>query len=303
MGKSALRYDLEDAYDYFETFIKTYGKQYDETEKAERFEIFKENLEKINDLNARSDNAVFGVTQFSDLTTEEFLQKHTGYRSIDDTDNNVNKSETNLNLEDTPESFDWRSKGVVSVVRDQGNCGSCWAFSTMSNVESAYAIKTNQSVLLSEQQLVDCATDNCVGCNGGIAKYACEYLKSKGAMSEDSYPYIDGEGKCKYNSKNVVVQVKNCLELSVSEDELATIAGAALHHYYGGLIANNMCSESNKIDHAVLLVGYGTDEDGNKYWVGKNSWGPGFGEQGFFKMQRGVNCLSLMDKTALAIEV
>ncbi|XP_064076719.1 procathepsin L-like [Vanessa tameamea] len=317
LGKSALRYSLEDASDHFETFISTYEKEYDETERALRFEIFMKNLEKINNLNSRSDTAVFGITQFSDLTTEEFIQQYTGYRSSNST---ANKAKTiskgpkiNLKFGDAPESFDWRKQGVVSVVKDQRRCGSCWAFSTIATVESAYAIKTGQSVLLSEQQLVDCATNYCAGCQGGIPHYACEYLKLNGVMSADSYPYKGIDDQCKYNSENIRVQVKNCLDLLVSEDELANklanigplsiaIDAGVLQQYHGGIIADNYCSGS-QIDHAVVLVGYGTDENGIKYWVVKNSWGIGFGEQGYFRMQRGVNCLGVMNTPALAIEV
>ncbi|XP_047544552.1 thiol protease aleurain-like [Vanessa atalanta] len=317
LGKSALRYNPEDASDHFETFISTYEKEYDETEKAHRFEIFMKNLEIINYLNSRSKTAVFGITQFSDLTSEEFIQQYTGYRSSNHTANKTKviskEPKINLKFEDTPESFDWREKGVVSDVKDQLHCGSCWAFSTIATVESAYAIKTNQSVLLSEQQLVDCVTDHCEGCRGGLPNYACEYLKLNGVMSADSYPYEGRDDQCKYNSKNIKVQVKNCLELSVSEDELANklatigplsiaIDSHVLRHYHGGIIADDFCSGS-KLNHAVLLVGYGTDGNGNKYWVVKNSWGVGFGEQGYFKMQRGVNCLSVMNTPPLAIAI
>ncbi|XP_064076655.1 uncharacterized protein LOC135194777 [Vanessa tameamea] len=252
-----------------------------------------------------------GITKFSDLTLEEFKQKYTGLKISNYTDKAKTITEgpkINLKLKDIPDSFDWRSKGMVSIVRNQGTCRSCWAFSTIGNVESAYAIKTQQSVILSEQQLVDCANDHCNGCAGGTLLNACEYLQSHGAMSEDSYSYIGRDGQCKYNPNNVKVKVNDCLSLKVSEDELAEklvtigplsvgIDSEALQQYNGEPITEG-CPGSTP-DHAVLLVGYETDAVGNKYWLVKNSWGANWGDEGYFKMQRGVNCLNIMEIPAV----
>ncbi|XP_046961305.1 procathepsin L-like [Vanessa cardui] len=311
LGKSAIRYNLEDAYDHFETFIQTYEKEYDETEKAERFEIFMNNLEHINYLNSRNDSAIYGITKFTDLTAEEFQQKYTGLKIgnyTDDTNIIRQYPILNMKLKEIPDSFDWRSKGVVTPARLQGDCGACWAFSIMGNIESAYAIKTQQTVILSEQQLVDCVTD-CNSCIDGFPINACRYLQSHGAMSEDSYPYVARTGPCKYNADNVKVKVTDCVSLKVSEDELAeklvtigplsiAIASAALQAYNGEPITAKGCSGS-PTNHAVLLVGYGTDANGMKYWLAKNSWGNNWGDQGYFKMQRGVNCLNIVDSPAV----
>ncbi|XP_050361915.1 uncharacterized protein LOC126781132 [Nymphalis io] len=308
LAKSILRYNPEDATEHFETFIRTYDKEYDETEKAVRFEIFMKNLEEINDLNKRSDSAVFGITEFTDLTSEEFIQQYTGYKRSNHTSNKTKPlrnsgKKTNMKLKDTPESFDWRDKGVVSAVKSQGQCGSCWAFSIIGNVESAYAIKTNKSVVLSEQQLLDC-DKKCGGCDGGDTTMACEYLQQYGSITERSYPYEASNGRCKYNSNKVKVNVASCMAVNVTEDKLAeklisigplsiALDASALQTYHGGILTNDSCSATD-INHAVLLVGYGTDEAGIKYWLVKNSWGTIFGEDGYFKMQRGVNCLAFM---------
>ncbi|XP_026489282.2 procathepsin L-like [Vanessa tameamea] len=312
LAKNILRYNLEDASKHFETFRRTYNKEYDGTEKALRFEIFVKNLEKINELNEGSDSPVFGITQFSDLTSEEFVQMYSGYKSDNRTAYLIDRSamEEHYIARDIPESFDWRDKKVVGEVKNQGQCQCCWAFAVTGNLESAYAIKHNQSVRLSEQQLVDC-DKMCSGCNGGNVGVACEYLRQCGSMTEDKYPYEERDNVCRYNSTNIRVKVKSCRAIQVTEDELAYqlysigplmigVNSEKLQPYRGGLLTD---CKAGEINHAILLVGYGTDEDGNKYWLAKNSWGTVFGEHGYLRMLRGVNCLNLMAEPAITAVV
>jgi len=202
-----------------------------------------------------------------------------------------------------PESHDWRAYGAVSGVKDQGQCGSCWAFSTVGNIEGQYAIKYKQMKLFSEQQLVSC--DNYDGgCQGGWMERAMTYIQYNGGLTtSDVWPYYSGNnnaGYCYQISQNqVAVQVVKSEILSTDETEikkalysrgpLAVVlnAGASLQYYVKGIIdlSSYDCNPWN-LDHAVLIVGYGT-ENGKDYWIVKNSWGYWWGENGFFRIARG----------------
>ncbi|XP_059058164.1 uncharacterized protein LOC131851660 [Achroia grisella] len=293
-------YDIDQAEILFEQFIQTHDKQYaDDTEKAMRLATFKQNLHVANKKNVIQQHATFGITQFMDLTLEEFQQKLTCFNNLtvgnDCTKASYKKTST------APDSFDWRDKNGVTRVKVQGACGSCWAFSTIGNVESVYAIKHEQQIELSEQQLVDCNTEN-QGCNGGFMSVALRYLSTKGAMSEQDYPYSAQTGNCKYDEKQVKVKVSDCKDYSdTTEDKLKDVLvniaplsmaldGSDLQAYTGGILTCN----SNTINHGVLLVGYGTDND-QPFWTFKNSWGESFGEKGYFRIQRGVNACGILN--------
>ena len=213
-----------------------------------------------------------------------------------------------------PSSWDWREHGRVCSVKDQGSCGSCWAFSTMANLEGLYAAKKGECKHFSEQQLVDCDnTDS--GCNGGLMEYAFTYLKKIGCINlEEDYPYTGRKGTCKTNyDKCIDMTVTGYKKLGssystwspVDEGEvkeflyetgpLAIALNAdPLQNYVSGILdkTSAQCPTSG-INHAVLLVGYGTAE--TDYWIVKNSWGKNWGESGYFRIRRGngtcgVNC-------------
>ncbi|XP_061378719.1 uncharacterized protein LOC133319209 [Danaus plexippus] len=297
-------YSLEEAPTLFEQFIKDYNKEYDEIEKEERFKIFVNNLKDINAMNERSSNAVYGINKFSDLSKEEFVKFYTGLKR-EESPSNEDHKKTDLPKSfnvTAPDQFDWRKKGVVSSVKNQRFCGSCWAFSVAGNVESINAIKTGKLIDVSEQQLVDCDEWN-FGCSGGMPLLAMSYFHKKGAMSLESYPYVGKEGQCRYNSSKVVIRLKDYQYfIALSEDEIKEylynigplsidIDSSQIHHYKGGIVIKE-CQEVKKTNHAVLLVGYGK-ENGVEYWIVKNSWGQNWGEKGYFRIQRGVNCLLL----------
>ncbi|XP_045457977.1 mexicain-like [Melitaea cinxia] len=303
-AKYIVKYSLEDARALFEEFIRTYNKKYDKAEKAMRYEIFVNNLEQINKNNEKNNHTEFGITQFTDLTSEEFIKQHTGFKSGNLGDYcTIGEDVLDLKPVEVPEEFDWRSKGKVSPVKVQHHCGSCWAFSTTGNVESAYAIKHGKIVLLSEQQLIDCDKQS-DGCNGGFPAYAINYLMKNGAMAEESYPYEAKDGQCRFDKQKVQVQVKGCTNIKASEDQLLeklvqigplsiALDGDAVKQYKGGIMIGDFC-RGQDVNHAVLLVGYGKDKDGTPYWLIKNSWGENWGENGYFKIHRGVNCVLMM---------
>lgn len=199
---------------------------------------------------------------------------------------------------------DWRKVGIVSPVKNQGSCGSCWTFSTTGALEAAYAQAYGKSVSLSEQQLVDCAGDfNNFGCNGGLPSQAYEYIKYNGGLdTEEAYPYTGIDGVCKYSSENAAVRVLDAVNITMgAEDELKHAVGvvrpvsvafqviSTFRLYTGGVFTSDVCgSDPMDVNHAVVAVGYGV-EDGIPYWLIKNSWGADWGLNGYFKMELGKN--------------
>jgi len=200
-----------------------------------------------------------------------------------------------------PASIDWTTKGAVTAIKDQGQCGSCWAFSTTGSVEGAWQIAGNKLVSLSEQQLVDCSGSfGNEGCNGGLMDYAFEYIiANKGITTEQGYPYKGVDGTCKKNQK-AAATIKGYQDVT-SGDEDALLDAVALgpvsvaieadqscfQFYSGGILSDPSCGTN--LDHGVLAVGYGTDSTNTNYWKVKNSWGKSWGEKGYVRMIRGQN--------------
>lgn len=268
-----------------------------------RFSIFQENLRKIEEHNEkyRAGNATFykAVNKFADLSKEEFsafLKRQSAGRPKLDT---VYRKPNAIAV---PDAYDWRDRGAVSKVKNQASCGSCWAFSATGALESAYYLKYNQMVLFSEQQLVDCDT-NQGGCAGGDEGVALYYIKNTGGLQlEDTYPYESRDGSCRYEqSKLFSVPIREIVQLqSKNENELLQAIGSIqpvtvaldasdLGSYGGGVMSNGDCTR-NELNHAVLGVGYGHDsETGLDYWILKNSWSDDFGENGYFRIRRGTD--------------
>ncbi|XP_026753470.2 uncharacterized protein LOC113513681 [Galleria mellonella] len=294
-------YDVNQAETLFDQFMQTYDKQYtSKEEKQKKLNVFKENLQIINEKNAEQSLAVFGITQFIDLTAEEFRQFAT---CLNTTINDKKcKQYQYTDLPTAPDSFDWREKNVVTRVKSQGGCGSCWAFSAIGNVESVYAIKHKKQIELSEQQLVDCDQTN-KGCDGGIMSRAIQYLEKAGAMLERDYQYVGKQQRCQYNGQHVKVKVSDCREYTESfesEDDLRNILAntaplsigldaSDIQHYTGGILT----CKTTQPNHGVLLVGYGVEKD-KPFWTFKNSWGPNHGEEGYFRLLRGVNSCGML---------
>ncbi|KAJ6760822.1 CYSTEINE PROTEASE FAMILY C1-RELATED [Salix purpurea] len=204
-------------------------------------------------------------------------------------------------VDKVPASVDWRKKGAVTAVKDQGQCGSCWAFSTIVAVEGINYIKTNKLVSLSEQELVDCDTAENQGCNGGLMEDAFEFIKKKGGItSESNYPYKGKDGKCDAEKENNPAVCIDGYEKVPENDEDALLkaaanqpvavaidAGGSDFQFYSEGVFTGKCG--TELDHGVAVVGYGTTLDGTKYWIVKNSWGPEWGEKGYIRMQRSIS--------------
>ncbi|GFP79473.1 cysteine proteinase 3 [Phtheirospermum japonicum] len=286
----------------FARFAQRYGKSYENAEEIQRrFQIFSENLKMIRSHNRKGLSYTMGVNAFTDMTWDEFQKTRLGAAQNCSATTRGNHKLTDVIL---PESKDWRTTGIVSPIKDQGHCGSCWTFSTTGALEAAYAQAFGKGISLSEQQLVDCAgAFNNFGCNGGLPSQAFEYIKYNGGLeTEDAYPYTGKNGACKFTSENVGIQVLDSVNITLgAEDELKHAVAFArpvsvafevvngFRAYKDGVYTSNTCGSSPMdVNHAVLAVGYGV-ENGIPYWLIKNSWGAAWGDNGYFKMEMGKN--------------
>lgn len=290
------------------TFTKEHYKNYqDKTEEQLRYKIFTENRINIDEHNRRFANGdvsfKMAINEYSDLTSKEFSEMMTGLRYSDNKDES-SKGQTFVFPENVtlPESVDWRSKGAVTEIKNQGPCGSCWAFSTTGSLEGQHFLKTGKLVSLSEQNLVDCSgTYGNLGCYGGFMTWAFKYIKDNGGIdTEDSYPYKAVDDKCKFNRATIGASVTGFVELPKGDEKKLAEAVASIgpisvgihvvasfQHYSSGIYVEPECNP-NLINHAVLAVGYGT-ENGKDYWLVKNSWGTTWGDKGYIKMLRNGN--------------
>jgi len=264
---------------------------------AQRKAIFEKNVAYINKHNSEGHSYELGMNQFGDLTNAEFQAQY--LRPMQRKANRTAEIHVAGNEVD-PSSVDWRTQGYVTPVKDQGQCGSCWSFSTTGSFEGAHFKATGKLVSFSEQNLVDCSTkQGNQGCNGGLMDNAFEYIiANKGLDTEASYPYTARDGTCRYNPansggtlssyKDVQAGSEAALQSALATVGPVSVAIDASHNsfqfYKTGVYNEPMCSSKN-LDHGVLAVGYGT-ESGKDYWIVKNSWGTSWGSQGYILMTR-----------------
>uniref|UniRef100_A0A6C0ERD0 Peptidase C1A papain C-terminal domain-containing protein n=1 Tax=viral metagenome TaxID=1070528 RepID=A0A6C0ERD0_9ZZZZ len=294
--------DNSDEWKEFTNFQDRFQKVYDTLEDYERrFAIFRSNLRSIilHNLDERQ-NFTMGVNQFTDLTPEEFKSLYIGSvkPDVQVVGSYGCKTFVSTSLSAAlPASVDWRLNGAVTSVKDQGQCGSCWSFSSTGAVEGAWAISGRQLIDLSEQQLVDCATGlsyGSHGCSGGQMEGGFKYVIENGQCSLASYPYTAKDGTCKKCS--VVVDISSCYDVKPN-DQLSlktAVAGQPVsvaieadtryfQSYSSGVLTSSSCGTN--LDHGVLVVGYG-EENGQKYWLVKNSWSATWGDKGYVKIGR-----------------
>lgn len=317
--------------DFHQFLVRFRSKQHAYTSFEEfqhRFEVFRDNWHAIREHNAAATQTkpfTLGINAFSDLTLDEFRRTYAqaGYKKKQKEQNEqTEQKEQNLRgsngvdvgygcksfeykeSNDTlPASVDWREKGAVTSVKNQGQCGSCWTFSSTGAVEGALAVATGKLVDLSEQELVDCATGfwyGSHGCNGGQMEGAFKYVIQHGQCLDKDYPYVSGDtktnGKCEQSLCASAATMKQCWDVKPN-DQVSLMAAVAkrpvavaieadtkyFQSYSGGVLTADACGTT--LDHGVLVVGYG-EETGIPYFLVKNSWGGDWGENGYVKIAR-----------------
>jgi xylem cysteine proteinase len=259
-----------------------------------RLSVFAKTHAKIEAHNAKETTYTLGHNQFSDLTEEEFIAKHTGLNLPQDYERNVVQE----NLADPPATVDWTKKGAVNAVKNQASCGSCWAFSATASIEGAWQISGHNLENLSEQQLVDCSKSfGNQGCNGGWMDYAFKYLLSVGGQERTSdYPYKAVDQACSFSSSKIAASIKGFKDVNKGDCKTllayaangptsVAIAANAIMNYKSGVFANAACGTG--LNHGVTLVGYDTTA-AVPYYIVRNSWGAGWGEQGYIRMATNV---------------
>ena len=264
-----------------------------------RLGIFLSNKRYVQEHNRKSSSFKVSLNSLAHLTQTEYNQL-LGYKDLGEA--KLAPVEIKNTLKDVPESLDWRTEQIVNPIKDQGQCGSCWAFGSVQAQESCYAKAHGTLYSLSEQNLVDCCID-CLGCNGGSSPFAYAYihfLQGGKFNLESDYPYTATKGKCKYDKTKAVTQMKGYSKCKKNEETLKeavanngpySIAIDASHQsfqlYRSGIYDEAACS-SRSLDHCVGLIGYGA-ENGQDYWLVRNSWGTSWGEEGYVRIIRNDN--------------
>jgi len=291
----------------WQAFKLKFNKLYEEVEDKFRMKVFMENKQKIarhNQLFERKQKTYsLDINQYGDMLHHEFVSHVNGFKR------NYNESlasgSTYLSPHNVvlPSSVDWRKKGYVTEVKNQGQCGSCWSFSATGSLEGQHMRKTGKLVSLSEQNLIDCSGKyGNEGCNGGLMDQAFTYIKENhGIDTEEGYPYKHEQGRCHYKKRDKGADDTGFVDIPSGDETklqeaVATVGPVSVaidashesfQFYKTGVYDEPEC-DSQALDHGVLVVGYGRTflDDGQDYWIVKNSWGKMWGEDGYIKMAR-----------------
>jgi C1A family cysteine protease len=297
----------------FDAYLQTYQKYYTGAEYATRLAIFKEAKEEIARLNAearsRGRNTKFAINKFADLSKEEFAARYFGYKKVS------KEVPVASRLVDPraplPTYFDWNNKGAVTPVKDQQQCGSCWAFSATEGVESAWFLAKGKLIELSPQQIVSCDTTD-QGCNGGDLPTAFAYVQGSGLETEAEYPYTSGNGDsgtCNYNQQDTVASISGFKYATTTGNEtamqvamltvgpLSICVEADTWQYYTGGVLTNDCGDN--LDHCVQVTGWNVDNTQNPpvpYWIVRNSWNTNWGINGYIWIERNLDLCGISDE-------
>jgi len=293
----------------FDAYKAQFNKQYSSpAEEALRFENFKLSMDRIQSRNS----AVFGLTKYSDMSVEEFKSTLLGYVRPESRSDVGVLPTGDVNV---PQTLDWRTQNMVTPVKDQGQCGSCWAFSTVENIESMYCMKNKIDCTtfapLSPQEIVDCDTTD-QGCDGGDPPTAYQFVMQEGGLEDDSaYPYTAQDGTCNFQQNLVKVTITNWQYATSNSDETTMqsnlvswgplsicVDAEPWQDYTGGVMMASDCS--NSLDHCVQLVGYDMTQS-TPFWIVRNSWGLDWGENGYIRLQYGQDTCGCADEATSAI--
>mmetsp|Transcript_26162 Transcript_26162/g.86040 ORF Transcript_26162/g.86040 Transcript_26162/m.86040 type:complete len:374 (-) Transcript_26162:231-1352(-) len=308
------------------SWVKEYNKEhwvdpYSSPESTRAFEVFQKNLDMIMKHNEEYNQGLqsyeMGLNGFAHLTFEEFSAQYLGYGGAEVEQPKTRRAgkHERKSRSEIPASVDWREKGAVAEVKNQGACGSCWAFSAVAALEGAHFLNSGELISLSEQQLVDCSKKfGNHGCAGGYMDNAFEYWMNNtghGDDSEKDYPYKGMDGKCKFSADGVRATISGYNDVkqgnetdlldavaNVGPVSVAIHAGAALQFYLRGVFNGVAGTCFGPLNHGVTAVGYGTASlrFGRKmdYWIIKNSWGMGWGEKGKENITMSCRCCNEM---------
>lgn len=310
---------LETIIEEWETWKLEFGKDYsgDPGEEVDRIKIWMENKARIERHNREflegKHSYTLRMNHFGDFLPEEHSRLR-GHIPIKDSDSTgIETFKKPKYIGDVPDSWDWMF--AVTPVKYQGTCGSCWAFAAIAALEVCSTYAAGSDVILSEQNIIDCNYDG-AGCAGGNVVQAFKYVQENGGVdTEASYPYEDEDDTCSYSPDNVGATVKKFQRIEEGDEEAMKVAlakygpltaslfagdengdGKGFYNWLGEGIYdddNNEC-EGKETNHAVLIVGYGTDEDtGMDYWLIKNSWGTSWGDNGYIKLKRNTGGMGL----------
>jgi len=290
--------------DLFNNWKVEHGKVYhSDAENEHRFRVFSENAKIIDTHNSEGHSWTMGLNQFADLTIKEFAALQTLFPSRLGTDQSPAPLRYKSSGAAIPDSVDWRTQGLVNDVKNQQQCGSCWAFSTVVSLEGQVAKKSGTLTSFSEQDLVDCVKgvdDCCDGCNGGLMDAAFQYMINKQSGTDDteeSYPYKGVDGTCAFSASSAgSVPITNFTDIAKGneadlKDAVASVGPISVAvdanmfwQFYSGGVFNPLWCDKDSLNHGVAVVGYADD-----YLIIRNSWGDTWGEKGYMRMKTGSN--------------